>query len=98
MYYNYNAAADSIRRGRVRKEISTAQELIQLAKAVNDGRAMRANLLSLQRIIDLGGSVENQWMPIGNGTTFIGMFDGQGYTSRPFSGTHKQRYNNIFLI
>lgn len=60
-------------------KINTAEQLEAFCERVNNGET---NLdIKLMNDIDLGGSEENQWTPIGNSyTPFNGVFDGNGHT------------------
>ena len=58
--------------------IASAKELALFAKQVNAGTSYKGYTVKLAANIDLE---ENQWTPIGkSGSTFQGVFDGQGYT------------------
>ncbi|MCI5614699.1 MAG: SipW-dependent-type signal peptide-containing protein, partial [Clostridia bacterium] len=58
--------------------IASAEELALFAKQVNAGTPYKGYTVKLAANIDLE---ENQWTPIGkSGSTFQGVFDGQGYT------------------
>ncbi len=58
--------------------IASAEELALFAKQVNAGTSYKGYTVKLAANIDLE---ENQWTPIGkSGSTFQGVFDGQGYT------------------
>ena len=76
--------------------ISTAQDLFDLAKAVNEDK-IDYNYYSflLTNDIDLGTDANHPWTPIGNdakaqGQQFLGSFDGGGYTVSGLyvEGTH----------
>ena len=58
--------------------IGNAQDLKDFAALVNSGSTTINGKLIAP--IDLQGSNENQWTPIGAGTWFNGTFDGQGFT------------------
>lgn len=67
--------------------ISTAEELAGLAAIVNgtaDGitpDSFSGKTITLTSDIDLAGSADNPWTPIGNGYSyFTSTFDGQGHT------------------
>ena len=71
--------------------ISTAEELMNFASAINGGESYAGKVVKLTGDIDLGGS---EWTPIGQtGTSygatnyFQGVFDGQGYTIKNFKIT-----------
>ena len=58
--------------------IANAEELALFAKQVNGGTSYAGYTVKLVNDIDLGA---NMWTPIGNkNKTFMGIFDGQGYT------------------
>ena len=60
--------------------ISTADDMRELAMAVNGGNSYSGVYFEVTQDIDLGGSEENQWTPIGDGSNqFLGTFDGGGY-------------------
>ena len=62
-------------------EISTADQLKQLSVYVNGGQDCANTYFRLMADINLDGSAENPWMPIGNdGTRFKGSFDGNNHT------------------
>lgn len=71
--------------------ISTAADLKQFADMVNEGTDFDGNYLKLEQDINLGGSAENTWTPIGGKelskdkntitvSKFKGVFDGNGKT------------------
>ena len=58
--------------------IASAEELALFAKEVNGGKNYKGYTVKLTDDIDLGA---NKWTPIGkSGSTFQGIFDGQGHT------------------
>ncbi len=58
--------------------IASAEELALFAKQVNGGKSYKGYTVKLAADIDLG---DNLWTPIGkSGSTFQGVFDGQGKT------------------
>ncbi len=58
--------------------IASAEELALFAKQVNGGKSYKGYTVKLVADIDLG---DNLWTPIGkSGSTFQGVFDGQGKT------------------
>ena len=62
-------------------QISTAEQLRQLSEYVNAGNNCQNIYFQLAADIDLGGSADNQWTPIGNESNkFQGTFDGDGHT------------------
>lgn len=61
-------------------KISTVEELKNFAKAVNGGESYEGKYILLTADLDLGGSKENQWTPIGTySNPFKGTFDGAGH-------------------
>lgn len=73
-------------------KIRTSEQLAAFRDRVNNGET---NLdIKLMNDIDLGGSQENQWTPIGNSyTPFNGVFDGNGHT---ISGLYINRSESNF--
>lgn len=72
--------------------ISTPAELKALCEAVDIGILYRGVHVTLTADIDLGGSQENPWTPIGTySTPFAGIFDGGGHT---ISGLYINRSSN----
>ncbi len=63
------------------KTISTAEELINFAKEVNEGNSYKEKKVTLLKDIDLKGNDKNQWTAIGNysKTPFEGTFEGNGH-------------------
>ena len=62
-------------------KIATAAQLKKLADDVNGGNAYSGKYFELTEPIDLGGSEDNQWTPIGPNSSskpFSGIFDGGG--------------------
>ena len=60
--------------------INTVYELIELRERVNNGEDFKGATITLHRDIDLGGSADALWAPIGTADTpFAGTFDGNGY-------------------
>ena len=64
--------------------ISTADDLRELAAAVNGGESFSGEYFEVTQDIDLEGSEQNQWTPIGGygantSLQFLGTFDGGGY-------------------
>ena len=60
--------------------ISTAAELEAFRDSVNAGNDYSGSTVTLTADIDLGGSEEHQWTPIGSETApFSGTFDGSGH-------------------
>ena len=58
--------------------ITSAAELAKLASEVNSGKSYKGYTVKLANDIDLGS---HMWTPIGkSGSTFQGIFDGQGHT------------------
>ena len=73
-------------------EISSAQDLVDFAEAVNTGET-GANAV-LTQDINLDGVA---WTPIGNATNiYTGTFDGQGFAITNFSYTATSDYNGLF--
>lgn len=71
--------------------ISTAEELAELAQLVNGGKDFSGKTITLTADIDLKGTNENQWTPIGtNDTPFTGTFEGNNHT---ISGLHIDNSN-----
>ena len=61
-------------------QISTADQLKALAEAVNGGEAYSGTYFKLTEDINLNGSEDDQWTPIGDESkAFDGTFDGGGY-------------------
>ena len=61
-------------------QISTADQLKALAEAVNGGEAYSGTYFKLTDDINLNGSEDNQWTPIGDESkAFDGTFDGDGH-------------------
>ena len=85
-------------------EISTAQDLFDLADAVNKkGMSYEGQYFRLTKDIDLKTNASNPWTPIGNnastqGWQFLGSFDGGGYTVSGLyvEGTHA--YAGLFGV
>lgn len=64
-------------------EISTREELIQFSEDVNSGNTFEGETIYLKNDIDLNGSEENQWIPIGSrNKPFKGTFEGNGHIVR----------------
>lgn len=62
-------------------EISTREELIQFSEDVNSGNTFEGETIYLKNDIDLNGSEENQWIPIGRkNKPFKGTFEGNGHS------------------
>ncbi len=88
-------------------EITTADDLFALAKAVNKGTSYQGKHFRLTKDIDLGTDANHPWTPIGNsvsaegGRQFLGSFDGGGNT---VSGlyvsvtTTPRLYNGLFGV
>ena len=88
-------------------QISTAQDLFDLAEEVNSGTSSyQDQYFCLTKDIDLGTDANHPWTPIGNsvsaqGRQFLGSFDGGGYT---VSGlyvsvtTTPRLYNGLFGV
>ncbi|MEG1108780.1 MAG: hypothetical protein RSE97_07940, partial [Oscillospiraceae bacterium] len=77
--------------------ISTADELWELAKQINEGnRELAAAYIRLEDDISLGG---REWVPIGRDRTcaFTGIFDGGGYTVKNFVIKDKKTENKGFF-
>lgn len=65
--------------------ISSADDLLQLAKKVNAGTSHAGDIIRLTADIDLSGKV---WTPIGQGNHYFkGEFDGQGHTIKNLKQT-----------
>lgn len=61
--------------------ISTKDDLVALADAVNNGTTYSGKFFKLTADIDLEGSESSQWTPIGSqNKPFSGTFDGGGHT------------------
>jgi hypothetical protein len=70
--------------------ISSAEELIELSRAINEGdHSLASGTIRLEEDIDLGGK---EWEPIGNDLSraFKGTFDGCGHTIKNFVIKSKQ--------
>lgn len=86
--------------------INTAEELAFVAKKVNAGDSQYTTAYYKQTAdIDLQGSADNQWTPIGQtGYPFKGNFDGAGYTIknlykvRTTTNSSKNHYFGLFGI
>ncbi|MEG0091332.1 MAG: hypothetical protein RSA20_05895, partial [Oscillospiraceae bacterium] len=77
--------------------ITTADELWELAKQINEGnRELAAAYIRLEDDISLGGK---EWMPIGYDRTcpFTGIFDGGGHTIKNFVIKDKKTENKGFF-
>ena len=73
-------------------EISTADELLAFAEAVNNGEASANAVLTAD--IDLAGAA---WTPIGNAEVqYAGTFDGQGHAITGFEYEAIGDYNGLF--
>lgn len=84
------AVADIVR-------ISTPEDLLDLAKKINDGdRTLASAHIQLANDIDLGG---REWTPLGRERTlpFYGLFDGAGYTVKNFVIKSKKIENKGFF-
>ncbi len=65
--------------------ISTKEDLYSLAKVVNSGNTLEGKQIKQINDIDLEGSQDNEWTPIGNyeqneNYYFAGTYDGKGHT------------------
>ncbi len=61
--------------------IDTVEDLIKFASEVNGGNSFAGQTVYLMDNIDLEGSEDNQWTPIGTSSKeFKGTFEGNGYT------------------
>ena len=76
--------------------ISSKAELESLASYVNSGGGSGANIL-LTADIDLGGSAEKPWTPIGTeAAPFSGTFDGGGHTISGLYTDQNNDYQGLF--
>lgn len=75
--------------------ISTSDELEAFRDSVNSGENYSGVTVTLTADIDLGGSEDNQWTPIGNmeQQSFAGIFDGGGHK---ITGLYINRPNDNF--
>ncbi len=76
-------------------EIGSLAELETFRDKVNGGEEYRGVTVLLTADIDLGGSEDNQWTPIGTwNALFLGTFDGKGHTvsglyiNKPYNGDY----------
>ena len=77
--------------------IGSAQDLQDFAVGINDGTIASDANAKLTANIDLNGSEDNQWTPIGtDANRYNGSFDGQGYTIKNLF--FKQEVENIGLF
>lgn len=61
--------------------INSVEDLINFASEVNEGKSFAGQTIYLMDNLDLEGSEENQWIPIGSGSAkFEGIFEGNGYS------------------
>lgn len=77
-------------------KIKTAAQLKKLADDVNGGNAYSGKYFELTEPIDLRGSEDNQWTPIGPDSSskpFSGIFDGGG---NKVSGLYINKENSDF--
>ena len=75
--------------------IDTVEDLIKFASEVNGGNSFAGQTVYLMESLDLEGSEDNQWTPIGTGSNkFEGTFEGNGYT---ISGIYikKDNYDDV---
>ena len=77
---NNSTSADSESESEI-YTISNASELKTFANKVNAGNSFEGKTVKLLADIDLNGSENNQWNPIGGSTnnTFKGIFEGDGH-------------------
>lgn len=86
-----------ITEGRIRIDITTAEELIQWAEAVNKGNQQAANAyVFLAEDINLKG---RKWLPIGTTkkNAFNGIFNGNGHVIKNFAVKDKKLDNQGFF-
>lgn len=83
-------------------EISTIAELEAFRDSVNEGNTYEGQYVSLTADIDLDGSEDNQWTPIGyfielsNNRPFSGVFDGGGHTISGLYINNNNSYQGLF--
>lgn len=80
--------------------ISTKEDLYALAEVVNSGNTLEGKIIKQINDIDLEGSQDNQWTPIGNITSnFKGTFDGNNHNILGlYSDRGDIRYLGLFGI
>ncbi len=81
--------------------ISTKEDLFALAKVVNSGNTLEGKRIKQINDIDLEGSIDNQWTPIGNyeqdeNYYFAGTYDGRGHTISGFYFNTNIGYKALF--
>ncbi len=82
--------------------ISNAEELVSFRDSVNSGSDYSGQIVKLTADIDLGGSEENQWTPIGtfvnasNNNPFAGTFDGNGHKISGLYINNASSYQGLF--
>ena len=78
--------------------IATAGQLKLLANMVSDGNTYSGTYFKLTADIDLGGSEEDQWMPIGTDSShrFYGTFDGDGHKISGLYIKSDKTYQGLF--
>ena len=81
-------------------EISTAEQMWQLAEDVNNGQTYLNKTIVLKNDIDLGCSEQKLWTPIGTiSNKFKGTFDGQNFSIRNMKiGKNANDKQNIGLF
>lgn len=81
--------------------ISTKEDLYALAEVVNSGNTLEGKTVKQINDIDLEGSIDSQWTPIGNyekdeNYYFAGTYDGRGYTISGFYFNTNIGYKALF--
>ncbi len=78
-------------------KIRTAEELIEFRERVNNGESFEGKEIKLANDIDLKGSEENKWTPIGNTTNkFKGTFNGDNKTISGLYVNTGANYQGLF--
>lgn len=79
-------------------EITSARDLISLAKIVNSGRSYKSEIVTLKNDIEFTDRESEQFEPIGDkDNNFEGTFDGQGYMLKNLRlKTTSSNYGGIF--
>ena len=62
-------------------DVDSSEKLVKFREEVNKGRTFEGKTVQLTTDVDLKGSQDNQWIPVGTDTTnFKGTFDGKNHT------------------
>ena len=79
-------------------QISTKEELASFRDRVNNGATYEGRTITLQNDINLQGSADNQWIPIGrdDSIVFKGTFDGDNHVIRNLYIDTTESYQGLF--